>query len=168
MIDHNDASEILSEMVQISRTFRVAGQRSKDQALTGTKLGFLQQLRSADARLGELAHRLSVSAPVATRTVEALEAEGMVERRTDPGDARAFLISITEPGRRQLEESESRAVHQFAQSLDDWTPAEADQAIRILQRLNGHLIEVLQTPDSTRRMPAGTCATTDNGNEHNG
>ncbi|MDJ0313677.1 MarR family winged helix-turn-helix transcriptional regulator [Arthrobacter sp. H35-D1] len=168
MINNNDASEILSEMVQISRTFRVAGQRSREQSLAGTKLGFLQHLRRSDARLGELAHRLFVSAPVATRTVEALEADGMVERRTDPQDARAFLISITGRGRVKLDENESHAVHQFAEALADWSPADAGQAIRILERLNGHLIEVLQAPDAAESGRAGTSATPENGSEHNG
>lgn len=168
MINSNDASEILSEMVQISRTFRVAGQRSRDQNLTGTKLGFLQHLRRSDARLGELAHRLFVSAPVATRTVEALECEGMVERRTDPLDARAFLISITDRGRVKLDDSESHAVRQFADALDDWSPSDASQAIRILARLNGHIAEVLQAPDPAEPLRADISATTDNGSERNG
>lgn len=148
MIDNSDAGRILSEMVQISRTFRVSGQRSRDQGLSGTKFGFLQHLRDGDARLGELAHQLLVSAPVASRTVDSLEADGMVERRTDPQDARAFLISMTERGRAKLADSESQAVHRFAQALADWSPADADQAIRILERLNVHLSEVTQVPGS--------------------
>ena len=95
MIDYDDAGKILSEMVQISRTFRIAGQRSGEQSFSGTRFGFLQHLRTCDSRLGELAHRLLISAPVASRAVDSLEAEGMVERRPDPLDARASLISIT-------------------------------------------------------------------------
>ena len=82
--------------MSFSRAFRKAGQRSRERSLAGTKYGFLRHLRETDARLGELAHQLVVSAPVASRAVEALEAENLVERRTDPADARAVLISITE------------------------------------------------------------------------
>ncbi|WP_315914729.1 MarR family transcriptional regulator [Arthrobacter sp. lap29] len=166
MIDHNEASAILSQMVAIGRTFRVAGQRGQAHELTGTKLGFLQQLRGRDVRLGELAHRLSVSAPVATRTVEALESAALVERRPDPQDARACLISMTERGRRQLEENETRAVNQFAHALADWSTSDAVQAIDILERLNGHLIEVLQGPERNEAAQAGLGATNNNGNEH--
>lgn len=144
MIDYDDAGGILSEMVQISRTFRVAGHRNGEQSFTGTKFGFLQYLRHCDARLGELAHRLFVSAPVASRAIDSLEADGMVERRTDPLDARAFLISITERGRAKLTETESSTVHKFAEALADWSPDDAQRAISILQRLNGHLNEVTQ------------------------
>lgn len=167
MISRNDASDILAEMVQISRTFRAAGQRSRATSLTGTKLGFLQHLRHSEARLGELAHRLAVSAPVATRTVEALEADGMVERRSDPQDARAFLISITARGRVMLDESENNAVSQFAQALADWSAVDAGQAIHILERLNRHLVDVLHAPDSAGAVRAKTSATTENESDLN-
>lgn len=148
MIDNDEAGQILSQMVQISRTFRISGQRSREQSLTGTSFGFLRHLRHSDARLGELAHQLLVSAPVASRAIDSLEADGMVERRADPEDARAALISITDRGRAKLSESESRVVQRFASALADWSPADAAQAISILERLNTHLSEVTQAPDS--------------------
>ena len=66
MIDDHDAAALLAGMVTISRTFRKAGQRSRERSLAGTKYGFLRHLRETDARLGELAHQLVVSAPVAS------------------------------------------------------------------------------------------------------
>ncbi len=149
MIDYTHAGAILSEMVQIGRTFRVAGQRSGQRSLTGTRYGFLQHLSHCDARLTELAHRLLVSAAVASRAIDSLEADGMVERRTDPDDARASLISITDHGRAKLTESESNAVHRFADALSEWSLADAEQAISILRKLNVHLIEVTDSPDSS-------------------
>lgn len=140
-------------MVQISRTFRIAGQRSREQSYTGTKFGFLQFLRECDGRLGELAQRLSISAPVASRAVDSLEADGLVERRPDPQDRRAFLISITEGGRALLADSESQVVRSFAESLADWSPADAEQAINTLKRLNLHLREVTQPPDHLETGP---------------
>lgn len=165
MIGENDAARILSEMVQISRTFRTSGQRSREQSLTGTRFGFLQHLRHCDARLGELAHQLLVSAPVASRAVDSLEADGMVERRTDPQDARAFLISMTDRGRAKLAESESHAVRRFAEALADWSPAEAGQAISILERLNLHLSEVTQAPGSVEAVQTNDVSTAENGSE---
>lgn len=147
MIDDETASVILTEMVQISRTLRVASQRSPEQNLTGTRFGILQYLRHCDARLGELAQQLFVSAPVTTRAVESLEAEGLVERRTDPDDARAFLISITEEGRARVVESERRTVHSFAAALAGWSTAEAVQAVELLKRLNQHLSDVMLASD---------------------
>lgn len=167
MIDDKDAGRILSEMVQISRTFKSSGQRSRDQGLTGTSFGFMQYLRHCDARLGDLAHRLFVSAPVASRAIDSLEADGMVQRRTDPQDARAFLISITDRGRAKLTESEGQVVRRFAQALADWTPDDAGQAIGILKRLNAHLGEAIQDPGSSGSVRSGTLTPTDNGSEIN-
>ena len=147
MLNNTDAAAILKGMVTISRTFRKSAQRSRERSLAGTKYGFLRHLLEADARLGELAHQLVVSAPVASRAVEALEAEGLVTRRTDPDDARAVLISITEPGRAALAEGDSRIIHKFAAALDDWTPAEAEQAIQLLTTLNERLAETLSPGD---------------------
>lgn len=152
MIDDKDAAALLSGMVTISRTFRTAGQRSRERSLAGTKYGFLRYLREADARLGELAGHLVVSAPVASRAVEALEVEALVERRPDPADARAILISITDHGRTTLAEAESRIVHKFADALTDWSPDEAEHAIGLLRALNERLADVLQpteTPTDT-------------------
>ncbi|MDN5896360.1 MAG: MarR family winged helix-turn-helix transcriptional regulator [Nocardioides sp.] len=148
MIDDDMAGRILSEMVQVSRTFRTAGQRSGDEGVSGTRFGFLQHLRDQDARPGELAHRLLVSAPVASRTIDTLEADGMVERGIDPQDARACLVSITDRGRAKLTESESGTVRKFAEALADWSQADGTQALSILERLNNHLCEVTQPSGS--------------------
>ena len=162
MINEQEAGQILSEMVQTSRTFRLAGQRNKDQSVTGTKVGFLQHLRHRDARLGELATQLFVSAPVASRAVDCLEADGLVGRRPDPEDARAQLISITERGRTKLVDSEASAVRRFADALTDWSTQDAQQAINLLQRLNLHLDEITRDPDLHGPQGHQQVATTSN------
>jgi len=171
MIDETDAARLLTGMVTISRTFRKAGQRSRERSLAGTKYGFLRCLIDSDARLGELANQLVVSAPVASRAVEALEAEALVERRTDPLDARAILISITEQGRTAVAEGNSHIIRKFATALDDWSPEEAQRTISLLHELNERLADVLEpsetpadaetsgTPDSAK--PTDTLTTQD-------
>lgn len=145
MIDREHAGQILTEMVEIVRDFKMAGQRSHERTLTGTKMGILQHLRRCDARLGALADQMSVSPSVTSRAVDALEADGMVERRADSHDARAFLISITDQGRANLTEREGYFVGKFAEALADWTPEDAHQAISILQNLNTHLGAVFES-----------------------
>lgn len=160
MINDQEAGLILSEMVQTSRTFRLAGQRNKDQSFTGTRIGFLQHLRHRDARLGELATQLFVSAPVASRAVDCLETDGLVERRPDPEDARAQLISITERGLTKLTSSEAHAVRRFAEALTDWSPDDAEQTITLLQRLNRHLEEITRDSDHHEPEQADTLKST--------
>jgi DNA-binding MarR family transcriptional regulator len=51
-------------------------------------------------RMGELARRARLSKQTMTQLVRRLERDGLVERRPDPGDARASLISLTARSRR--------------------------------------------------------------------
>jgi DNA-binding MarR family transcriptional regulator len=51
-------------------------------------------------RMGELARRARLSKQTMTQLVRRLERDGLVERRPDPGDARASLIFLTPRSRR--------------------------------------------------------------------
>ncbi len=98
--------------------------------------------------MSDLAAKLLVSAAVASRTIDSLAAEGLVERRTDPRDARASLVSITDRGKAMMVESQDQAVRRFATALSDWSPADAQSAVSLLKRLNVHVAELTQLPDS--------------------
>lgn len=127
-------------MVKMARVFRVAGYRRQN--LSGTRIGILQRLKHGDARLGELARQLSISAPVASRAVDSLESEGLLERRIDEHDARALVISLTQHGRSTVAERERHITETFAGVLDDWAPEQSEQALDVLRRLNTHLDEL--------------------------
>jgi DNA-binding MarR family transcriptional regulator len=53
-----------------------------------------------DLRIGELAERAALSKQSMTALVAACEAEGLVERRRDATDGRAFRVRLTRRGRR--------------------------------------------------------------------
>ncbi|MGB3699444.1 MAG: MarR family transcriptional regulator [Gordonia sp. (in: high G+C Gram-positive bacteria)] len=157
MIDTDDAGQILAEMVEIVRAFQAARNRSLSRGVTGTKFGALQQLRCGDIRTTELAERLLVSLPVASRTVAALEEDGFVVRRRDPSDARASLLSITDAGRESISSREAYVVSLFTDALADWTPEQAAQATAVLGDLRERLTGVLET---LPHPPAADAATT--------
>lgn len=142
VIDRSQTGRLLTEMVEIGRTFHIAGHRSRARGLTGTAYGVLQQLRDTDARLTELSARLEVSAPVVSRTVHALEADGLVERHQDPQDARAAVLSITERGCEYLARRESAVVDLFAERLAEWSPTEVERMIAALALLREELADV--------------------------
>ena len=50
-------------------------------------------------RMGELAERANLSKQAMTEMVRRLERDGLVERRTDPHDARAALVFLTDRSR---------------------------------------------------------------------
>ena len=48
--------------------------------------------------VSEISKRLHVTSPSVTQLLKGLEAEGLVERRTDPSDRRSVGITLTEKG----------------------------------------------------------------------
>lgn len=138
-VDASAAGKILLEVVQTLRAFRSAGQHQGRHAISGTKVGVLHCLTRDDARLSDIARQLSISVSVASRAVDSLEHEGLVQRRGDSADGRAFLISLTEQGQADLSQRYRYVAERFASVLTDWTPEEATQVISTLQTLNTHL-----------------------------
>lgn len=142
MIDGDHAARIIGEMVEIGRVFHTARQNAPMQGLTGTKFGVLGQLYRGDARMSRIAEHLDVSASVVTRAVQSLEEDGLVRRRTDPDDARAVLLSITDDGAAHLLQRRAAVVDLFAARLADWSGPDADQVLATLARLRTDLAGV--------------------------
>lgn len=91
--------------------------------------GLLSRLADADEwgmRMGELAEGTVSSRSRISHAVDRLERMGWVERRACPTDRRGSYASLTEAGRRKLEEAEpghSEVVRRHL--LDHMTPAES-------------------------------------------
>ena len=91
-----------------------------DQTPTGKALGLtnarIMALAAVDAEDGcsmtDLAERLALPAPLATRVADELVARDLVERSGDPSDRRRVVLRLTEEGRRAFE-----TVHQEAEQL---------------------------------------------------
>src|SRR5919112_77435 len=95
-----EVTQLLDALSRLIRTSRAAGHRQQSEfGLSGTPLGILKALATGDARLGDLALRLQIAPSVVSRAVVPLEQSGLVERRTDPDDARATRLGLTEAGR---------------------------------------------------------------------
>lgn len=149
MIDRDQAGNVLSEIVELVRVFRVTGQHRRDRTISGTKIGVLRQIQDEDLRLGELAHRLLVSAPVVSRAVDSLEEEGLVRRRTDADDARACLIVITDRGRESVAERERYVTDVFAEAMQSWSHDDAKRAIGVLRDLRVNVAELVDRLESS-------------------
>ena len=71
--------------------------------LTPTQLSALATVaRDGPLRLGDLAATERIAPSTLTRLVSALQERGYLERGPVPGDARAFLVSVTEAGNQVL------------------------------------------------------------------
>ena len=85
--------------------------------------------------LSELAAAERVQPPTMTRTVQALERDGLVRRRPSPHDGRAVQIEATARGRRRLAVARRRRVAKLAQALETLSPEE----ISLLSHASGKI-----------------------------
>ena len=104
--------------------------------LTITQLKTLHALDAcvAEVSVKELAERLSMSLPGASRTVELLLRRGWLERREDEQDRRMRRVRITDAGRdvvRRIDGARLQGLEAFAATL---TP---EQRIRLFDALAG-------------------------------
>jgi DNA-binding MarR family transcriptional regulator len=90
--------------------------------------------------LGELATAEQVRPPTITRIVQALEAEGLVRRDSDPHDARVARIRATTKGRRVMQRGRERRIASLAALLGRLSPDEVQrvrEAAELVERALG-------------------------------
>lgn len=88
--------------------------------LTLTQVKALCALTNAELTVKELAERLGLSLPGASRAVDALVARDLLHRREDPDDRRQRRLSSSSAGRRALErldEARLAGIAAFAATL---------------------------------------------------
>lgn len=85
---------------------------------------------------GELAEREHVQPPSMTRTVQCLEADGLVARAPNPQDRRSVLVEITEEGAEYIRETRCRRDQWLQRRLASLTREEREILASAEQILN--------------------------------
>ncbi|GCE08237.1 MarR family winged helix-turn-helix transcriptional regulator [Dictyobacter aurantiacus] len=110
--------------------------------LSFTTLSVLHTLsRKGPMRLTALTATEQMSQPAITQIVRRLEQDGLVERRADPGDARAVLIQLTPRGAQIIDVRRDARVRQL-NSLLDRLSKEERKAIAAAVPALAHAIEL--------------------------
>ncbi len=136
------AAELMSALTQLMRTSRATAHRqSQSLGPSGTPLGLLKALRDGDARPGDLATRLCVAPSVVSRAVVPLEASGLIERRHDPDDARAWRLGLTALGAARLSEVQAAYVERLTELLSPWDEHDIAEAARLMTLLEQTLAQ---------------------------
>ena len=78
---------------------------------------------------------MQVAPSVVSRALVPLEQSRLIERRTDPDDARAAQLGLTDAGRQCLAQVRDETVGRFAPMLDSWDSADIDSLAHLLGRL---------------------------------
>jgi MarR family transcriptional regulator, organic hydroperoxide resistance regulator len=85
----------------------------------------LQELEDKTLTIGELADRLFLEQSTVSRLIDTLVKGGFVNRVLNEENRRAVLVSLTEKGRRSLQNVREQSIQYFQSILDD--VAEDDQ-----------------------------------------
>ena len=104
--------------------------------------------------IGELAATEQVRPPTMTRLVQALEADGLVRRESDPGDRRQVRVRATARGQRLLEQGRRRRIEALArrlQVLPVEARADVTRAITALENVFGARRPLRPPPRSSGR-----------------
>ena len=132
------AASAIRLMSASSRYNRAVARRVEEPSAAGTwrALAALDEL--GPTRVSDLAEWQRVSQPTMTTLVRRLEQQGLVERRSDPHDGRASLISITDDGREQFRRFRAEALELTAPAwgrLDESDRATLARAADLLAAL---------------------------------
>lgn len=110
--------------------------------MTLPRFDLLANLSRSDGQtLASLSRSMLVTAGNLTGLVDRAARDGMVERRADPEDRRAWRVHITPKGRRSFREVEQRHAARVAKMFSTLSQAEITTLIRLLDRMRVALRE---------------------------
>lgn len=126
----------LGSLLAAERRLRGREQQRRDGGLSHSHLHALFLLtHQPEATAGTLAREAELNPASVTAMIDQLEGRGLVQRRRDPHDRRQCWISLTDAGRREVEEKEQywRAV--MGEMLADVTAEEVVAATKVVDRI---------------------------------
>jgi DNA-binding MarR family transcriptional regulator len=122
----------------VARLNRLATQRAR-LPLPWAQARLLSTIEDqGEARISDLAALDHCSQPTMTTQVRRLEDAGLVTRSTDPGDARAVLIRITDEGRQMLMQARVDRAATINPRLERLEPEDRDTlaaAVAVIRRI---------------------------------
>jgi MarR family transcriptional repressor of emrRAB len=83
----------------------------------------------------QLAQALGVTRATITKLLDGLQRSGLIERRLDPTDRRACLVTLTAAARELVEEIVPFHIQQIKQTMSALTKEEQEQLIALLLKL---------------------------------
>ncbi|MFJ9352275.1 MarR family winged helix-turn-helix transcriptional regulator [Streptomyces sp. NPDC101237] len=88
-------------------------------------------------RATELAAYIGVGKATMSRQLRALEELGLIAREPDPADGRAWLVALTDEGRRRVGTVREARRGRYVSQLAHWPRREVAELARLLHQLNG-------------------------------
>lgn len=94
-----------------------------------------------DIGVKSIARNLRVSAAAASQAVERLVEAGLIDRKQDPSDRRAVMISLSNAGKKFLDSIRAESLELMGDIYDEITPTEEEMAVfrKVLAKINNSL-----------------------------
>lgn len=124
-----------------ARMFRRAyNARTKGSGITALQSRVLTYLaRYPGIRQGPLAELIEVEPITLSRMIDRLEESGLVERRADPTDRRAWQLHLTASAEPLLDTLRETARDVVAEATEGLSDAERDELTRLVERVRANL-----------------------------
>lgn len=139
----DDMEQLADEVQTLFRTLVRAGTtlgRPEELQLTNTQaLALGIAVQEGQLRLRALADAMGATDATASRTVDALEARGLVARSKEPRDRRGIVVRPTDAGRRLELKRRRRLVRLLRQLLEDVETDDVSHLVMLLSELNAQL-----------------------------
>jgi DNA-binding MarR family transcriptional regulator len=151
--NHEDIAEALDQAAVL-----VMRHLTDRAGLSSTAISVLARLsEEGPARLTALAAAEGVSQPSMSQLVQRLEQQGLATRASDPGDGRATLIAVTDPGRALLAVLRHGRRIRLADLLAA-LPAEDEAALTLAMHVALPIIQRMIRNATQPRTPGQTAA----------
>jgi DNA-binding MarR family transcriptional regulator len=95
--------------------------------------------RLGPARISDVAADLQVNLSVASRQIQALGADGYVDRVSDPHDGRSSLVALSPAGEAKLARAHERLAEALGRAVQEWQPAQVTDLADGIVRLRASL-----------------------------
>lgn len=135
---HDSIGYLMNDAARLFR--RVFDAHTRDLGITGLQWRVLVWLEREPAlRQSMLADILEVEPITLSRMLDRLSESGLVERRSDPDDRRAWQLFLTDKAMPLIDEMRKRAEIVNAEAAEGLSDSEHDQLSRLLEKVRCNL-----------------------------
>lgn len=140
-----DPLEQLAHLVPaLWRTMKRAAKSSEKLPVNESHVGILRMLiQYGELPPARLADLLNLARPTVSNLLKTLVSDGLVDRRIDPHDSRAFILNVTDSGRRVLEDFRADRVSVLREASENMSLSEREQLRASIPTLR-HLLRELE------------------------
>ena len=138
MAEPDNLGTMVADVSHLMR--RAFDERARSSGLSRPQWRVLTMLRRHEGiNQGGLAELVEVEPITLCRMVDRLQEAGLVERRADPADRRAWRLHLTDKASALLEEMRPMAFSLFDDAMAGLDPAERSDLFRMLERIRTNL-----------------------------